>query len=74
MKCGICGGRAKAGQTMVSVDTGAGIVVIRDVPAHICTQCGEDWLTDHSAAEVEKIVQRAKREKTQLEVVALAAV
>lgn len=59
---------------MVSVDTGTGVVVIRDVPAHVCTQCGEDWLTDRSAAEVEKVVQRARREKTQLEVVALATV
>jgi YgiT-type zinc finger domain-containing protein len=72
MKCAICGGNAKAGRTTVSVDTGDGIVVLRGVPARVCTQCGEDWLPDSSAKKVEKIVQRAKRDKSQIEVVALA--
>ena len=61
------------GKTMVSVDTGSGVVVIREVPAWICQQCGEEWLTDQSAKKVENIVKRAKREKTQIEVVAIAS-
>jgi len=72
MKCAICGGTVTTGTTMVSVDTGQGVVVVRGVPARICGQCGEDWLTDRSAKQVEKIVERAKREKTQIEVVAMA--
>lgn len=72
MKCAICGGRVGAGTTTVSVDTGQGVVVVRCVPARICSQCGEDWLSDRSAKRVEKIVERAKREKSQIEVVALA--
>jgi len=74
MKCAICGGKTKIGKTTVSVDTGAGVVVIRNVPANVCAQCGEDWLTDKSAVEVEKIVQRARKEKTQIEVIAMASV
>ncbi|MEI6970227.1 MAG: YgiT-type zinc finger protein [bacterium] len=72
MKCGICGGNAKLGTTTVSIDTGAGVVVVRGVEANVCTQCGEDWLTDAAAAQVEKIVRRARKDKTQIEVVALA--
>lgn len=74
MKCAICGGSVKHGKTTVSVDTGDGVVVVRDVPARVCNQCGEDWLTDESAAKVEKIVQRARKEKSQIEVVGLACV
>ena len=72
MKCAICGGTSREGKTTVSVDTGVGVVVVRGVPAHVCGQCGEEWLTARSSAEVERIVQRAKRAKTQIEVVALA--
>jgi len=57
---------------MVSVDTGDGVVVVRNVPAHVCDQCGEDWLTDESSRQVEEIVAKAKNDKTQVEVVALA--
>lgn len=72
MKCAICGGNMRTGETMVSVDTGDGVVVVRNVPAHVCDQCGEDWLTDESSQQVEDIVANAKNGKTQVEVVALA--
>ena len=72
MKCAFCGGRVKAGKTTVSVDTGEGVVVIRSVPARVCDQCGEEWLSDRSAEAVEKVVRKAKRDKAQVEVVALA--
>lgn len=73
MKCAICGGTPKRGKTTASMDTGVGVVVVREVPAMICRQCGEDWLTQKSAAQVDKIVARAKKGKAQVEVVALAA-
>jgi YgiT-type zinc finger domain-containing protein len=72
MKCAICGSNAKIGKTTVSVDTGTGVVVVRGVPAYVCGHCGEDWLTDDSAEQVEKIVARARKGGSQIEVVALA--
>ena len=72
MKCAICGGTARKGKTTVTVDTGDGVVVVRSVPAHVCRQCGEEWLSEKSAADVEKIVQRARKGHAQVEVVALA--
>ncbi len=72
MKCAICGGKTKKGETTVSVDNGAGVVVVRNVPACVCVQCGEDWLTDKSAEKIENIIKRARKGKSQIEVVALA--
>ena len=72
MKCAFCGGKVASGLTTVSVDNGSGVVVIRGVPARICSQCGEEWILDKSAAEIEKIVQRAAKEHMQVEVVAMA--
>lgn len=72
MKCGICGSNTQRGTTTVSTDTGVGVVVVRGAEAHICSHCGEEWLTDAAAAQVEKIVRRARKDRTQIEVVALA--
>jgi YgiT-type zinc finger domain-containing protein len=73
MKCAICGGTVKDGTTTVSVDIGTGVVVVRSVPARICGQCGEEWLSDASAEKVEQVVERARKDKAQIEVVALAS-
>ncbi|WP_340103296.1 type II toxin-antitoxin system MqsA family antitoxin [Rhodohalobacter sp. 8-1] len=35
-----CGGRTEKGETTFTVDFGSGVVVIRNVPATICSQCG----------------------------------
>ena len=72
MKCAFCGGTIDSGLTTVSVDTGSGVVVIRGVPARVCSQCGEEWILDKLAAEVERIVRRASKERMQVEVVAMA--
>jgi len=72
MKCALCGGNMKAGRTTVTIDRAdVGLLVIRDVKARICQQCGEEWLSDKTAAQLEAIVQRAKRQKAQIEVVAM---
>ncbi|MFO7980559.1 MAG: type II toxin-antitoxin system MqsA family antitoxin, partial [Candidatus Aminicenantes bacterium] len=37
--CPSCGGGLEKGETTFTVDFGSGVVVIRNVPATICTQC-----------------------------------
>ncbi|GJQ59949.1 MAG: type II toxin-antitoxin system MqsA family antitoxin [Candidatus Scalindua sp. AMX11] len=44
--CPICGGGKKAGKTTFTVDLGFGVVVVREVPATVCSQCGADWIDD----------------------------
>jgi YgiT-type zinc finger domain-containing protein len=73
MKCGICGSRTRLGKTTVTVDRRRQVVVVRNVPARVCSLCGEAWLTDASAATGEKVVQRAGKDNAQLEVVSLGA-
>jgi YgiT-type zinc finger domain-containing protein len=34
------------GKTTFTVDLGFGVVVVRDVPATVCSQCGADWISD----------------------------
>ena len=68
-KCPLCGGEKKVGTTTYSVDLGFGVVVVRDVPAKICSQCGEEWIEEKVAKELERIVENARITHCQLEVV-----
>lgn len=67
--CPICGGHRQPGTTLFSVDLGHGVVVVRNVPASVCSQCGEALLSDETTAELERIVDDARAHKRQVEVV-----
>jgi YgiT-type zinc finger domain-containing protein len=71
-RCPLCGGAKEAGTTAFTAEPGFGVVVIRDVPAAVCTQCGADWLADATAAPVESIVENARRKHSQVEVTVYA--
>ena len=43
-RCPLCEGNKTEGTTTYTVDLGFGVVVVRGVPAKICTQCGEEWI------------------------------
>ena len=69
-QCPLCGGAKSPGTTTYSVDTGEGIVVVRAVPAQICSQCGEEWIAAQTAHVLEEIVNEAKKRHHQVEVLA----
>ncbi len=72
-RCPLCGGSSGEGTTTFTVDYGAGLLVVRDVSAIVCSQCGEAWIDDTVAARLEEIVQEAKTGQKQFEVVSMVA-
>ena len=72
-KCPLCGGTKKAGKTTFTADLGFGVVVVRDVPAMVCSQCGADWIEDTTAAKLEEIVNDARQRHHIVEVTSLSA-
>lgn len=71
-RCPLCGGQRKPGKTTFTVDLGFGVVVVRDVPATVCSQCGADWIADAVAAKLEWIVDDARKKHHTVEVTTLA--
>jgi len=67
--CALCGGEWERGTTTFSVDLSFGVVLVRDVAALVCAQCGEAWIEDPVAAALEEIVADARRRRTVVEVV-----
>ncbi len=72
-KCPLCGGLKKQGKTTFTADLGFGVVVVRDVPATVCSQCGTDWIADSIASKLEDIVNSARQKHTIVEVTSLPA-
>jgi YgiT-type zinc finger domain-containing protein len=71
-RCPLCSGTKRAGKTTFTVDLGFGVVVVRDVPATVCAQCGADWIEDSVAAQLEDIVDDARKKHHMVEVTSLA--
>jgi YgiT-type zinc finger domain-containing protein len=69
--CPYCGGIKKPGATTFTVELGFGLVVVRNVPASVCSLCGADWISDKTAAKLEALVQNAKAKRLQVEITAL---
>ena len=66
--CALCGGAKQAGATTFTVDYSYGILVVRNVPALMCCQCGEEWIEDEVAERLEQMSDEARHEKKQVEV------
>lgn len=71
--CYACGGTLKQGETTFTADFGSGVVVIRNVPATVCSQCGLEWIDDSQAEKIERIVKEAKEKHSVVEVMSLSA-
>lgn len=66
--CPLCGGEKRAGTTTFAVDLKFGVVVVREVPAFVCTKCGDAWIDEPVAAKLENIVAEARRKHTVVEI------
>ncbi len=66
--CPLCGGKKQKGKTTFSVDLVFGVVVIRNVPATVCNQCGADWFSNKVSQKIEEIIKQAKRKQNLVEI------
>jgi len=67
-RCPLCGGEKQPGTTTFAVDLKSGVVVVREVPALVCTKCGDAWIEDPVAEKLENIVTDARNKHTVVEV------
>ena len=74
MKCVICKqGRTNKGLTTVTLERGRTTVVIKDVPAEICENCGEYYLSEDVTEKVQNLAEQAFRQGVEIEVLRYAA-
>ena len=74
MKCVICKqGQTEKGLTTVTLERGRTTVVIKDVPADICENCGEYYLSEDITEKVQSLAEQAFQHGAEIEVLRYAA-
>jgi YgiT-type zinc finger domain-containing protein len=69
MKCVICKhGTTKAGRATITLERGGTAVVIKGVPAEVCTTCGEEYVGEEATARLLRMVEEAAREGVQVDI------
>ena len=62
MKCPLCKGEMQKGKTSMPYETGKNkLIVVKDVPALICEQCGESYIESSVLKRVEKILETVEK-------------
>lgn len=69
MTCFMCKGRLEDRNTTFMLDLENTIVIIKNVPSRVCTQCGEVTYSDDVARHLERIVSRVREAVTEIAVV-----
>jgi YgiT-type zinc finger domain-containing protein len=56
MKCLICKNtHMKEGATILPIERGNAILIITDIPAQVCTNCGEPYLGEGTARDIQEL-------------------
>ena len=68
MNCFMCKGNLEEKKVNYVVDL-EDTIIIKGVPARVCTQCGEQYFDDETAENIEKIVNQLKQLSTEVTIV-----
>ena len=68
-KCSLCSGSLQEGKVNHVVDLNDFIIIIKNVPANVCNQCGEYYLDHEVAKEVEHIVENFRENAAEVVIV-----
>jgi YgiT-type zinc finger domain-containing protein len=63
MICPVCKGEVRRGTTDFPVELERGSLIIKDVPADVCGQCGEEFIPDEVMEALEKTIEAKRRDK-----------
>lgn len=69
MNCFMCKGELKQEKTTFMVDIGHHIIIVKDVPSFVCSQCGDTTYSDEVSRVLEKIVESLRHAPTEMSVV-----
>ncbi len=69
MKCVICKhGNTRAGTATVTLTRESLTLVVRGVPAQVCENCGEEFVDEHTSAQLLATAEEAAKEGVQVDV------
>ena len=66
-------GETSPGNTTVVLERGKTVVIIKDVPAQVCRECGEYYLDQNVSEKVYAQAQEAVNRQAEVEIIRYAA-
>lgn len=69
MNCFICKGNLEEKKVNYVVNLEETIIIIKGVPAKVCTECGEQYFDNQTSENIEKIVNQLKQLSTEVTIV-----
>jgi YgiT-type zinc finger domain-containing protein len=74
MKCVICRhGETRTGRVTVTLQRGGTTVIVRDVPADVCENCGEYYLSEQVTEQLLARSEQAVKSGAEVEILRFAA-
>ena len=73
MICFMCKGEMEDKLTTFMVDIGNCIVIVKNVPSHVCRQCGEVSYSDEVSERLEQIVDAVRKTPVEISISNFAA-
>ncbi len=74
MRCVLCKqGETLFGRVTVTLQRGDTTVIIKDVPAEVCENCGEYYLTEKITEQVLSMAEEAVNKNVEVEILRFAA-
>ncbi|MDP8238318.1 MAG: type II toxin-antitoxin system MqsA family antitoxin [Candidatus Hatepunaea meridiana] len=68
-KCPLCRGRIAPGTTTFTADLDKGVIIVHDVPAQICGQCGEEWFTNEVSHQLDELASDMRAKGSEVEII-----
>ncbi len=69
MKCVICkNGQTKPGRATVTLERQETTLVVKNVPAEVCTNCGEEYVDEKAASRLLRIAEEVAQKGVQVDV------
>jgi YgiT-type zinc finger domain-containing protein len=68
-RCPLCGGEMHDGVTTIPFLIGQKVMVIKDVPAEICSDCGEAYMKSSVVDKIESVLDRLEELHSEMSVV-----
>ena len=69
MKCFMCKGSLTDKLTTFMVDIDTCIIIVKNVPSQVCSQCGEASYNNEVAKKLERIINSLRKSITEIAVV-----
>ena len=69
MNCFMCKGELTEKKVNYMVDLESTIIIIKGVPAKVCSQCGEQYFEDETSENIENIVNKLKDLSTEVTII-----